>query len=427
MKNSTVVLLAAAAILLSPALSRSQGGSTAVPFLLIPPAPEGLGIGGGSASLPTTDAIATVVNPGQLGLFSLTNLFNASTYAPRSSSFLQYKLPDMSYGVTALNAGYNFRSLLSLPFDFSAGFGYSRVSLDLGTFSVTNAGDPTVIGKFEAKEYSENLSVGVGLDYYIQIGLGFNFKRIVSELSPIGTEQGAATGKSSATDFGLLVNVPVLGIASNLSGASLEIAPQITPFLDLSSGYVKANVGPEMTYGDPAQADPLPRTAVLGLSIGTGLTMKTGKTDWQLASFRLVHQADDLLVTRNSDGTFNYQSGLGDIQFWNDVVLGKCNPLVTSRRGWQLQVGEFFSWREGSVATPGYSPATTSGYSICLGGLLKFINAISQSPDADGSWLAFAKEHFDLQFHSAKYTPASSAEGSTTAQSLNLVVKGFSF
>ena len=334
MKNSTFVLLSGAAILLSPALSRSQEALTAVPFLLVPPAPEGLGMGRGSVSLPTTDAIATVVNPGQLGLFSLTNLFNAGTYVPRSNWLPQYQIAGLSYGVTALNAGYNFRSLLSLPFDLSVGLGYSRVSLDLGTFALTSSSGPSVIGTFNSSEYSDNYSLGIGLDYYIRFGLGFNFKKIVSELGPVGTEQekGTATGKSSATDFGILLDVPILQIASEVSGASLEIAPGITPFLDVSMGFVKANIGEEISYIDAAQADPLPRTAVIGLGLGAGITMKSGNTEWQLASFRLVRQADDLLVTRQSDGTFTYQSGLGDVQFWDNVVLGKHNALITSRR-----------------------------------------------------------------------------------------------
>jgi hypothetical protein len=429
MKNSAYVLLTIVALLLSPVSSRSQGGATAVPFLLIPPAPEGLGMGGGSASVPTTDAIAPLINPGQLGVFSLANLLSASTYLPRSSWLPQYQLPDMSYGVTAVNAGYNFRSLLSLPFDLSVGLGYSRVSLDLGTFNVTSSSGPTVIGTFQAKEYADDYTVGIGLAYYARLGLGYTYKRIVSALSAVGTEQenSAGTGKTSAADIGLLLDVPILRIVSAISGASLDIAPQTAPFLDLSLGLVRDNVGDAMTYVDPAQADPLPRSAVVGLSLGTGITMTSGKTDWSLLAVRVVHQADQVLVTRHNDGTFDYLSGFGDISFWDNVVLGKSNPLVTSRRGWELQVGEFFAWREGTVDAPGFATYTTSGYSISVGGLMKLFRALHHSPEADGSWWGFAMDHFDLQFHSGKYDQTAGAGESTMAQSLNLVVRHFSF
>ncbi len=428
MKHLMFALLGAAGILLSPALSRSQG-ATAVPFLLVPPSPEGLGIGGGTAAIPTTDAIAPLVNPGQLGLFSLTNLFNASTYIPTSDWLPQYGLSGMSYGVTALNAGYNVRPLLSLPFDLSVGLGYSRVSLDLGTISFTTSAGPAVIGQFQSKESSESYSVGIGLDYCVRLGFGFNFKRVVSEIGEIGTqpETGVSTGKSSATDFGLLLVVPIDRIVVGVSGTSLEIAPRIKPFLDVSLGLVEANVGEAMSYGNGALADPLPRTSAIGLSAGIGLVMRLRETEWQLASVRLVHQAEDLLVSRHGDGTFDYKSGLGDIQFWDDVVLGKSNVLVTSRRGWQVQVGEFFSWRAGSAETPGDIRYTTYGYSICLGGILKFIDWVNHYPDTDRSWIGFLMAHIDLQFHYATYDQSTSGAGSPTAQSLNLVVKGFSF
>jgi hypothetical protein len=424
--KTTIIALIAASLFMTPPLTRSQG--TAVPFLLVPPSPESLGMGGGSISLPSGDAIATVVNPGQLGLSSLTNLFNASTYVPESDWLPQYQIAGMSYGVTALNAGYNLRSLLSLPFGLSVGLGYSRVSLDLGTFALTNSGGPSVIGTYESSEHSDNFSMGIGLDCYVRLGVGLNLKRIVSEIGPVGaeSEKGTATGRSSATDFGILLDVPILQVVSKASGAGLEIAPGMIPFLDVSLGYVKANVGEEMRYLDPAQADPLPRTSEIGLCIGTGIAMKSGGTEWQLASFRLVRQVDDLLVTRNIDGSFDYKSGLGDIQFWDNVVLGKHTESVTLRRGWQVQVGEFFSWREGSVESPGRSPYTTSGYSICLAGVLRCVHGVSQSLIPNGSWLEFAMGHFDLQFHSAKYDQPTPAEGRATASSLNLVVRGFS-
>jgi len=427
MRNAILIILAAALALLSPAVGRAQG-ETAVPFLLITPSPQGLGMAGTSASQPTTDAFATIANPGQLGIFSLTNLFNASTYAPRTDWIPQFHLPDLTYGVTAINAGYNFRELLSLPFNLSAGIGYSRVSLDLGTFMITNSSGPGVIGYFHSEEHSDSYSFGIGFDYHVRLGLGFNFKNIESRLSPIGTEgeKGAGSASVSATDFGVLLEVPMVKLFTDLSGISLDVAPRISPFLDLSFGYVKANVGDEVSYIDAAQADPLPRTAVAGLGIEAGLMGKSGKSDWKLVSFRLARQADDILVVRHEDGTFEYQSGLGDIGFWDNVVLGKENNKVTMRRGWQVQVAEVLYLRGGTVESPGLSYAT-SGYSICLGGLMKLIGLITTGPVADESWVGFVADHFDLQFHTATYDETHSPIAGTRSQSLNLVVKGFSF
>ena len=421
MGKAIVTIFVAAAAHFSPAPTWAQG-ETAVPFMRITTSPEGNGMGGIRASQPTTDAFAPLANPGQLGLFTLTNLFTAGVYAPRTNWLPQFSLPGLTYGATAFNAGYNFRELLSLPFDLSAGIGYSRVSLDLGTFTVTSSEGPWVIDKFEAEEHYDCYSIAVGFDYVVRLGIGMNLKHIESRLSPIGTEQeqGSGTATAAAADFGLLLEVPVAELITAASGASLEVAPRVNPFLDLSLGYVKANVGDEMSYVDAAQADPLPRTAIAGLGFEAGLLVKSGASDWKIASFRMARQADDLLVSRHPDGTIEYQSGLGDIEFWQNVFLGHDNAMVTMRGGWQIQVGEMLYLRGGSVESTGLS-YTTSGYSICLGGLLKLIGLFT--PDANASWVGFAADHFDLQFHRASYGETASPVSGTSTQSLNLVVK----
>jgi hypothetical protein len=95
------------------------------------------------------------------------------------------------------------------------------------------------------------------------------------------------------------------------------------------------------------------------------------------------------------------------------------------RRGWQIQVAEILYLRGGSVESTGLSYAT-SGYSICLGGLLKLIGLITPGSASEESWMTFVADHFDVQFHRASYGETSSPISGTSLQSLSLVVKGFS-
>jgi hypothetical protein len=375
-------------------------------------------MGGTSATQPTRDALATISNPGQLGLFTLGNMFGASTYTPRTNWLPQFNISDLTYGTTAVNAGYNFRDLLSLPFSLSAGVGYSRVHIDLGTFAVTSPSSPIPIAMFNSNETSESFCTAIGLEYYAKLGIGMNFKRIESNISPIATEQetGNGSARSTATDIGVLLDVPVARIASDLARTSLEIAPSTVPFLDLSFGYVEANVGKSMVYVDAA------RTATVGLGAEFGLNSGAGSSEWKLVSFRLARQADDLLIVRHPDGSFDYQSGLGDIQFVDNVILGKGNSKATVRRGWQIQVAEFLYLRGGTVEGPGLA-YSTSGYSICLGGVLNLLGLVGPSLGKD-SWAGFVREHFDLQYHSSKYDATTSPVGGTSSAALNLVVKG---
>jgi hypothetical protein len=426
MKHKSAVISLIALLLVLPATLDAQGES-AVPFLLISPAPEGNGMGGTSATQPTQDALATISNPGQLGIFTLSSVFGASTYTPRTDWLPQLNISGLTYGTTAVNIGYNFRDLLSLPFSLSAGVGYSRVRVDLGTFTLTSSSGPTPIAAFTSDETSQSICTAIGFEYYIRMGIGMNFKRIESNLSPIGSEQeqGSGSAHSSATDFGIFLDVPIARIASDLAGTTFDIAPNTAPFLDLSFGYVKANVGDKMVYMDAAQADPLPRTAIAGLGAEIGVTSTAGSSELKLASFRLARQADDLLIIRYPDGSSNYQSGLGDIQFVDNVILGKTNGKVTVRKGWQVQVAEFLYLRGGSVDGPGLAYAT-SGYSICLDGLLNLLGLVSPSLGKE-SWVGFVGKHFDLQYHSSTYSDTTSPISGTSSAALNLVVKEFEF
>ncbi len=428
MRTVTFAFISALWILFFTSAAIAQG-ETAVGFLTVTPGPQAFGIGGASAVIPSDDAIAPEANPAHLGLFSLTNLFSASTYTPRSEWLPEFQISGMSYGVSAVNVGYNLRPLLSLPFDLGIGLGYSRVSMDLGTFVITSPEGPEPIGSFQSRESADIFSLGLGIDYYVRLGVGFNFKNIDSKLAPAGagTEQGTGEATQTATDFGALLDIPVLQIASQLSDQSFDVMPGITPFLDLSFGYVRANVGGEIVYIDPAQADPLPRTSTLGAGVKAGFAMKVRGSSWQLASFRLVHQADDILVTRYNNGAFSYRSGVGDIRFWDDVVIGKYNAAITSRRGWELQLGEFFAWREGFVERPNDDGYGTSGFSFSVGGVLKLLCVFDRPLQEDDSWFGFVIDHFDLQFHSAQQKAGRAVQLADSFQSLNLVVKGFSF
>lgn len=126
-----VILLAF--ILLSATKSFGQG-ETAVPFLMIPTSVEGNGMGGIAASLISDDAISTISNPAQVGIFSLDNVFNAATYSPKTP-WLPSFTNSLSLDATAFNGGINFKEYFDLPAPISFGMGYSQVCFDVGNFN----------------------------------------------------------------------------------------------------------------------------------------------------------------------------------------------------------------------------------------------------------------------------------------------------
>lgn len=168
-------------VILSPNQLTAQGES-AVPFLLIHPSPNANGWGNVGTAVVSDNPISVIANPAQLGMFSLDKYFSASTYAPKTQWLPEFGLSDLTYSVWAISGGYNLSNELPLPFPVSIGAGYSRINLNLGEFIRTNESGQE-IGRFSAFETSEQFSVGVGLDVYAKLSIGWNFKKIVSSLS----------------------------------------------------------------------------------------------------------------------------------------------------------------------------------------------------------------------------------------------------
>ena len=424
MRLSILILAVVCGAVTGPQKLIAQPVSTAIPALTITTSTQGNGMGGIAATLPSSDASATIANPGQLGLFSLDNLFSASTYSPKTEWIPSLEFGNPSLMVSALNAGVNLKDMLSLPFSAGIGIGYSRTLLDFGTLSLFGSNGPRVDVPLGNETYV-NYSIGLGLEYVVRLGIGVNFKKITSRLSTFEPGPGPAevTASPSATDFGILLNIPIVGIVSKLSRTPLSVVNGIEPFVNMSVGYVKSDVGDDVIYSNSTQKDPLPRTAKVGLGLEGGLSARAGKANWSMVSFALVHQAEDLLVIRHDDGTFEYKGGLGDLKIGENVIIGRTTENVLVRTGWQIGAAEFLYIRGGSVIGNFYD-YSTSGYSVCVGGLVRLLEFAS--PEIAGtSWLAFIGDHIDLQYHSATYSSSESPLEGTTFKELNLVVRGF--
>lgn len=398
-------------------------GETAVPFLLITSSVEGNGMGGISASTNTHNAMAPLANPGQLGLLTLTHHLAATTYTPKAKWLPKFGRNDLSYNASAVNVGINLGRALGIPLPISYGFGYSRVFLNLGTFARTGPDGPDPISFFEAHEKVNAFSTAIGFDYGVKVGVGVTLKRIVSQLSPFGTEQeeGLGTAKVNASDVGALVQIPVMELADLISPEPTRLFPTISPFLNLTASYTRSNQGGSVVYTGRAQADPLPRQALLGISWEGGIRSTALSRDWTLASFTWAREAQDVLVTRFADGTFTYQRGTGDIRFFQNVILGKWGGKVTVRKGWQLNLAEIVYIRGGSVVMPGLQ-YSTEGFGVSLGGIFKWIESFSPT-GFENEVLVFLVNHLDVQYDESSYSNTESPIQGTVFRGINFVLK----
>jgi len=399
-------------------VSLSQG-EAAIPFLLVPVSPTQTAMGNTGTSLPTDDPYGFLLNPAQLGYTSQTNNLSFIFY-PSSVDWLGWDRLTVS-GI-ALNLGYNFKNLVGIP--LSVGIGFANPEINYGESIRTTPGDPTPIGTFEAKDYYYAYSLGIGIDYYVQFNAGITYKDITSILGPtifnIGEEQGSGKAEVSAIDYGLLLNVPVIRlIDDNLTLDIFDNVPSI-PFLNISFGLSRTNIGDEVYYIDPAQSDPLPRSARLGYGISAGMDLQFGETDVNIFDLAFTVDAWDILIERDTSGKTEYQSGLGDIDFGKHVIQIKGDDKVVSHAGLQISLLETLVIRNGHFNGRGFHERKTNGIEIRAKGLLKLLDKFTSDPT-----MKFIADHFDVRYYNTNYFADDLFDTKITG--IALVINGFEF
>ena len=429
-------------ILFPGAQAAFSQGETAVPFLLIPSSPAANGMSSAMSSTNSDDPWAGLANPGHLGLMSLTTLATTGIYPGSTNLFQSLSGDEITFSAYAVNAGLILNRRDAVPFTTSLGVGIARINHGLGTFQVTQ-NSPTPIGSFEAEEHSTNFSVALGLDYFVQAGVGLTLKFIGSSLAPFNVNMLGKEGVASARaiDLGLMLRAPLADIFEDRVAGVVQHHPGFGPIADLSLGYSLRNVGGTISYIDDAQADLLPRNATLGIAGKFGIHHRSDQMQWEVLSVTVVREADDITIQRfraTYDTVYTdsvnyyvnyheppppeYTGITGAIQIFNNIILGEGNTHVTLHKGVELNFGEFVQVRAGSIRGRGVS-LITNGWGIRLAGVFKIINWMSPS-FADSPVGSFLLTRFDLRFDHAsrEYDDPTHPNNGVTFNGLSLVI-----
>ena len=402
--NTRLLILISILFLGISSLTFAQDG-TALPFLQYPVSPSLNGMGATGTSLPTDDPFGFLYNPAQLGFTSRESNLSFSIY-PSSANFS----PVISAEVSsyALNLGYNLNDLIDFP--LRVGFGFVRPEMSFGEFTSAINGNT-----FEPRDYYHAYSIAAGIDYFVQFSAGLTYKNVTSILSSLPN----STGKVDLFDFGFLLNVPVINlIDKNPSVQFLRNVPA-TPFLNFSFGYSQLNIGDEIYYVDPDQADPVPRTARLGYGLSTGIDFKINDNKLRALSFNFTVDAADILVIRDTLGYTSYQSGFGDISIGDNIINIKGDENVLSHSGVKIDLVETVSFLWGKYSGRYFKGIMqTSGYEIRAKGLFKLIDTLEPDPA-----VKFISDHFDIRYYNSTYNKNTTAENKFNG--IAVFVEGF--
>ena len=232
MMKKIIVVLFVFGLFFSNIAQAQTTQTTAVPFLLI--APDSRAGGMGETGVAIADNVWAVFwNPAGLAFQSGSELAMTHTnWLPGLG------LPD----IWIAHAAYK------QPVEGLDGVvGGQLTYLNLGQFNRTTSAGPDIVGTFTAYEFVVSATYSTKLSE--RLGIGTSIRIIYSNLAPFGAgqEQGSGTSTGFCFDIGLLYR-------------PLFLAKSLSLGMNLS------NIGPNMSYIDKAQADPLPMNLHLGIA-----------------------------------------------------------------------------------------------------------------------------------------------------------------
>jgi len=397
-------------------------GEAALPFLEIPTSSEMFGMGSASVAHTTDNPAALITNPAHLGMQSLNNSF--ITINENYSDWLPVFHLDLWTSTIVANAGLNLNKIYPQLPPLSLGISYSNVHMDFGEFARTGPDNPN-ISTFHSYDESNQVTISVATEYLVRASIGFTYKHVTSTLSdqPTANESGSGTATANLYDIGLLIDVPVMTLISKITDKPITLYNNISPLLNFSLGISKSNLGQESIYYiDPLQADPLPRLARAGIGLNFGLQYNKDNISWVPLSFKWTVEANSLCIKTDTLGRSTYKPGLGDIDFFREVILGKTNKETDKLKGWELNLFESFYLYGGSFREDpnrGNRNFMTNGYAVSLSGILKTLALIDPSM-FDNNFMKYFLNHIGVKYNQSIINTRESILNDTEYYSLNI-------
>jgi len=362
--------------------SQSAGGAI---FLLIPPSPTMNGLGGIGVSLPSDDPYSGYFNPAN-GL----NNFQGTSYShsKMSTPWLQSLTDDILLEYEVWNLG-----LIPRHYPVKFVLSFHKTFLNLGEQIRTDEAGH-FLGTSEFNMKADALTLGIGYQGYlknipIDFSFGYTRKTVI---------QNFVLGKSSddLNDYGLLFSLPF-----SLKQTSIKKLKLIDDAFDFnikpSFGYSVSNIGKDIAFPS-YNADPTPKYLRIGISTSTVISFKS---KWNLLEWKGGRSAsDELIVPRyNSDDPIKYQSGLGDVDFFKNVIKSESDSLLTIHRGDEWTILDIFTFRKGrKIDITGKIDLQTSGYGYRLAGVFKMLYFL-----LDDQTFEIIPKFIDVQYNYSKW------------------------
>jgi hypothetical protein len=369
-------------ILIKPLLGQ---GSGALLYMTFPQSPVSAGAGWIGAAVPIKDASGFYYNPANLGFFSKENDLSLFIM-PQKTDWLPKITSNITLESFSAAAGYNFqKENEDLP--LSIGIGYLHNKLDYGS-------------QFGKDSY-DCFSIGAGYDYFLQFNLGFSVKSYSSIYSGINEnyETKKVEANGTAFDLGAMINVPVIKLFDDEFFYDLDESTYLEPDINFTLGYSLSNLGDKVSYTDPAQSDPLSRTARLGYSFNYVFKLSNNWLDkLKLIDYSFTAEAQDILISRDDEGNSGYQNIFGGIKVYDNLIDLKGNNDIVVHKGHILRLFETVILLSGRMNGRGYDNRKTDGLGFSSEGLFKILSGV-----IDNRAVNYLMDHFVIEYYDTNF------------------------
>ena len=271
------VIMSALALMLGYVNQINAQGEAAVPFLLLAPDSRHAGLGESGTGL-ADNSSAIFWNPA--GIAFQTGSEVGITHA---NWLPQFNL-DLSYDYVTYRQYFE---------DIDGSVTASLTYMNYGEFIRTSSAGSDPIGTFNS--FDIGATIGYATKLANDWGVGMNFRFIYSNLSDQPTENEEGRGVASTVSFDL----------------GTMWRPQDILDGNFSIGLNVSNIGPEISYIDKAQADPLPTNARLGFAY------RVFQDDYN--SFTVIGDMSKLLVNKKS-GVLSGDTTSTTVEVTNDFM-----------------------------------------------------------------------------------------------------------
>lgn len=359
-----ISLISAALLLIANTIFASDAGAI---WLLIPPSATFNGLGEIGVCLPSEDIYSGFYNPAN-GVDGYDGIgFN---YSQNNIQWLPNLADDLYYKNNVLGI-----SLLPSHSPLQIVLSKSQHKLDFGEMITTDEyGNPD--GYCQTEMNSDNLSLASKYSnkryFPLDIYAGVTRKKVIQDFGSFLLEDDDEiyTIKSDNIlyDIGFLVSSPISVKNDICKNINLKITPAF--------GYSLLNFGSDITFSHGISDDPSPRHTQIGFSVTAKLEHKSGR---ELIAYRGGRAAGDLLVEDSK-----YQTGLGDINIIDHVLLSKNKSKVELKRGHELEFLDFLALRYGkNIYEDGGFDTQLWGFGLKSDGLLKFLSHCTENNISD--------------------------------------------